>query len=157
MNIRLSRHARTRYAIDGAIYIDDQFICSCAESIHTKLKAGTYAISITKCKQYGRKMPVLLLHPFNSPSSTHCSPPCQSCHRQPYVSNNTNLPCYCPMIKSGNGVQNRDDGSIIVGKYLCSGALIHPVNTFQDLYERLRKSAERGHQLKITINDNYGF
>lgn len=59
------------------------------------------------------------------------------------------------MLKPGNGVHNRKDGSIIVGEYLVPGCLTHPKHAFDSLYQRLRKSAERGHEIRLTINEDY--
>jgi hypothetical protein len=61
------------------------------------------------------------------------------------------LPCFCPMIKPGNGIHGRLDGSILVGKYTCLNSLSHPKTTFDALYERIRKSLSRGHEVKLSI------
>ena len=55
------------------------------------------------------------------------------------------------MIKPGNGVHNRLDGSILVGQYNCLNSLIHPRTTFDPLYERIRKSLSRGNVVKLII------
>jgi hypothetical protein len=58
------------------------------------------------------------------------------------------------MLKPGNGTHNRLDGSILVGKYNCLNSLIHPKTVFDPLYERIRKSIRRGHQVTLIIKDN---
>ncbi len=67
------------------------------------------------------------------------------------------LPCYCPMIKPGNGIHSRLDGSILVGKYNCLNSLIHPRDAFDPLYERIRKSLSRGNQVTLTVLDGWGY
>lgn len=103
--------------------------------------AGEYVLSLLKCKQYARKMPCL------NPNA-----PCDRCPKLPFVCNNSTLPCWCPMLKPGNGVHNRPDGSILVGRYNCLGSLIHPKTTFDPLYERIRKSISRGNIVTLSIN-----
>ena len=55
------------------------------------------------------------------------------------------------MLKPGNGVYNRTDGSIIVGEYLVPGCLKHPKTAFDNLYDRIRKNLERGNPVTLTI------
>ena len=143
MIISLTRDYTKGEYTHGHLSIDGARICSTLENSNAQVPAGTYAVTLLKCKQYARKMPCL------NPQS-----PCDLCPKLPFVCNNTTLPCYCPMIKPGNGVHNRLDGSIIVGVYNCLGSLIHPKTTFDPLYERIRKSLSRGHQVTLIINEN---
>ena len=78
-------------------------------------------------------------------------PPCDLCPKLSFVCNTTTLPCWCPMLKPGNGVHNRLDGSICVGQYNYLNSLIHPRDAFDPLYERIRKSISRGNQVIVTI------
>ena len=55
------------------------------------------------------------------------------------------------MLKPGNGVYNRTDGSIIVGEYIAPGCLKHPKTAFDNLYDRIRKNIERGNKVTLTI------
>ena len=55
------------------------------------------------------------------------------------------------MLCPGNGVYNREDGSIIVGEYLVPGCLKHSRFTFDNLYDRIRKNLERGKAVTLTI------
>lgn len=135
MHIVITRHRKTSETIDGRLTIDGLRICDTAENVNGALPAGKHPISVIKCKQYARKM--LLLNP---------NPPCDKCPTMEYCGNNSTLPCYCPMIKPGNGVYNRKDGSIIVGTYLVPGCLTHPKEAFEAIYDRLRKSVERQKQ-----------
>ena len=126
----------------GHLSIDGLRICDTLENSKGLVPAGDYLIHLIKCKQYARKM--LLLNP---------NAPCGLCPKLRCVCNNTTLPCYCPMIKPGNGVHDRLDGSIIVGRYNCLGSIIHPKSAFDALYERIRKSLSRGNEVILTIKD----
>ena len=140
MNIELRRIRHRPDTIDGQIRIDGRKVCDCAENAHHCLPAGTYRIAIMPCRQHARKMPVV-------GESAHCS----SCHRGPYIGINTSMPRFCPMLAPGNGIHNRHDGSILVGKRGSRGLLLHPLTTFDLLYERIRRSAERGNEVTLTI------
>lgn len=130
----------------GQLIIDGVRICDTLENSLSMVPSGSYDITLIKCKQYARKM--LCLNP---------QAPCTMCKKslnsQP-SSLNLTLPCYCPMLKPGNGIHGRLDGSILVGKYNCLNCLIHPKTTFDALYERIRKSLSRGHQVTLIIKDN---
>ncbi|MCQ2269119.1 MAG: DUF5675 family protein [Bacteroidaceae bacterium] len=54
-------------------------------------------------------------------------------------------------IRFGNGVYNLEDSTILVGTYIAPGCLCRSRIAFDTLYERIRKSAERGHQITLTI------
>ena len=110
--------------------------------VRHQLPAGNYPITLVKCKQYARKMPCLNPHP-----------PCDLCKKLPFVCTNNTLPCWCPMLKPGNGVHDRLDGSICVGQYNCLNSLLHPKTTFDPLYERIRKSISRGNQVTLSIKN----
>ena len=130
MHILITRHRYKPATIDGQLSIDGIRICDCAENAHTALPPGTYSITIVHCRQYARKMP--LITPISNQSS---------------VINNR----VCPMLKPGNGVYNRTDGSIIVGEFLVPGCLKHSRFTFDNLYDRIRKNLERGKEVTLTI------
>ena len=130
MHILITRHRYKPATIDGQLSIDGIRICDCAENAHTALPPGTYSITIVHCRQYARKMP--LITPISNQSS---------------VINNR----VCPMLKYGNGVYNREDGSILVGEYLVPGCLKHSRFTFDNLYDRIRKNLERGKEVTLTI------
>ena len=159
MKIVLSRiRIRDEYA-HGVLTIDGTRVCDTLENALSMVPAGEYDVSLLKCKQYARKMLCL-----------NAQPPCDLCLRtrnmelgtwnlEPGTMNhepltmNSSLPCYCPMLKPGNGIHNRLDGSILVGRYNCLGSLIHPKTTFDPLYERIRKSLSRGNQVILIIKN----
>ena len=130
MHILITRHRYKPATIDGQLSIDGIRICDCAENAHTALPPGTYSIAIVHCRQYARKMP--LIRPISNQSS---------------VINNR----VCPMLKPGNGVYHRKDGSILVGEYLVPGCLKHSRFTFDNLYDRIRKNLQRGKEVTLTI------
>ena len=130
MHILITRYRYKPATIDGQLSIDGIRICDCAENAHTALPPGTYSITNVHCRQYARKMP--LITPISNQSS---------------VINNR----VCPMLKPGNGVYNRKDGSILVGEYLVPGCLKHSRFTFDNLYDRIRKNLQRGKEVTLTI------
>jgi len=140
MNITIQRTRTRGEYTHGHLTIDGARICDTLENTNALVPAGDYPITLIKCKQYSRKM--LCLNP---------KAPCAKCKKLPFVCNNTTLPCWCPMLKPGNGVHDRLDGSIIVGQYYCLNSIIHPKAAFDSLYERIRKSISRGHQVSLTI------
>ncbi len=142
MNIIIQRTRTKGEYTEGYLTIDGVRICSTLENSNAQVPAGEYVITLLKCKQYSRKMPCL-----------NPSPPCDLCPKLKFVCMNSTLPCYCPMLKPGNGVHDRLDGSNLVGKYNCLNSLIHPKTTFDPLYERIRKSISRGNQVKLSILD----
>ena len=140
MNIFLNRTFIKGEYTHGHLTIDGVRICSTLENSNAQVPPGEYVITLLKCKQYARKMPCL-----------NAQAPCDLCPKLKFVCMNSTLPCYCPMLKPGNGVHNRLDGSILVGQYNCLNSLIHPRTTFDPLYERIRKSLSRGNVVKLII------
>ena len=140
MKIVLSRIRTKGEFTEGQLSIDGVRICSTLENSNAQVPSGEYVITLLKCKQYARKMPCL------NPSA-----PCDLCPKLKFVCMNSTLPCYCPMLKPGNGVHNRLDGSILVGQYHCLNCLIHPKSIFDALYERIRKTISRGNQVILCV------
>lgn len=164
----------------GSLSIDGNKVCNTLENANALVPSGDYVISLIKCKQYSRKMPLLAPEPVEgnlnpevcdsastmSSSLEHCRAQadsseaqswnlklrCMQCKRLSFVCNNTTLPSWCPMLKPGNGIHSRLDGSILVGKYHCVNCLLHPKTTFDPLYERIRKSISRGNQVLLSIS-----
>lgn len=148
MNITIKRIRKKGDALDGHLFIDGQKICDTAENAKSAIKAGTYPVVITKCKQHARKMPVVLVHKDIAPNCAHCA-------ELECVNNNSKMPTICHQIKAGIGVYHREDGTILVGTYLAPGCLKHPKAAFENIYDRIRKSIERGHDLTLTIVEDY--
>ena len=140
MIISLTRDYTKGEYTHGHLTIDGVRICSTLENSNAQVPPGEYVITLLKCKQYARKMPCL-----------NPAPPCDLCPKLSFVCMNSTLPCYCPMLKPGNGVHNRLDGCIVLGVYNCVGSIIRPKSIFDALYERIRKSLSRGHEVKLSI------
>lgn len=62
---------------------------------------------------------------------------------------------YCPQLCPSNGAYNRSDGSILIGTYIAPGCLKHPKDAFANVYDRIRKSVECGHELLLEIVEAY--
>lgn len=148
MNITLYRYRKTKDHIDGRLQADFGHLCDTVENAISALPAGTYLIEISKCNQHARKMPIVCKMGCTLPS-------CTGCKKLEFVSNNTSMPCYCPQLCPGNGMHNRHDGAIILGTFNCPGCLIQPKEAFDRVYQILRKSAERKHEITLTIIENY--
>ena len=145
MNITLIRYRKKHDWIDGRLQSDIGYLADTVENLEAALPVGKYIIQVVKCKQHARKMPIVAVKPLA----------CEHCSKLDFVCNNTSMPCYCPQICPGNGMHNRKDGAIIVGKYNCSGSLIHPKDTFSRIYEILRKTSERGNEITLTIKETF--
>ena len=146
MNITLQRISVKGEITEGHLRIDGLTICDTLENTYSCLAPGDYRVHIIKCRQYARKMPILIPNPSSLiPNS------CSSCPRKHYVNHNTVMPCFCPMIKPGNGIHSRHDGSILVGHRQCQGLLIHPREVFATLYDRLRMTIQRGKEVTLKI------
>lgn len=99
------------------------------------------------------------LSPSPDPQALPPSCLCSICAKADYVGVNSTPrnslaegeALFCPMIAPGNGIHNRHDGSILVGLRGARGLLLHPMTTFDRLYERIRRSAERGNEVKLMI------
>ena len=158
MNIIINRTEQTQSAIAGTLHISGQYICDTAENRLTALPAGQYQIVRHYCHQYNRFMP-LVSHPdhpsFCHPELVSGSVNCSHCSPQKTedeeVSLNTIMPCYCPMLKPGNGVHHREDGSIILGTQVIPGCLSHPLQAFDPLAERIRKAIKRNKGITLII------
>ena len=143
MYIEIKRTRKTEKVIDGTLYIDGEYVCDTAENRLTTLPAGEYPIIRHHCKQYGRFMPVI-----GHPRCEHCEQLTEE-----DMNLNTTMPCYCPMLKPGNGVYHREDGSIILGTRIIPGCLKHPVQAFDPLAERIRKAISRENEVTLGIKN----
>ena len=147
MVILIERTNRTGDAIGGNLHINGQYICNTVENVHTILPTGRYLIVRHYCKQYERFMPLVDAKKHN------LSDKCSHCEKFEDVSLNKVMPCHCPMLKPGNGVHHREDGSIILGTRIVSGCLSHPLVAFTPLTERVRKAVKRGTEIVLVVSD----
>ena len=150
MKIELKRTKQTREAHTGTLHIDGQHICDTAENRLNALPTGEYRIVRHYCKQYERFMP-LVVKPYVS--STKLKATCMRCTSGEQAGTNTKLPRVCPMLKPGNGVHKREDGSIVLGTQIVPGAMKHPMQAYKPLAERIRKCVTRKTVIILTIEE----
>lgn len=139
--------------IEGQIFIDGQYVCDTLQNEANTLPKGKYTIQVQKCNFRSRKMPLVIANPQNP------QPPCSQCSKPESVSINTSPHkggvggglLFCPQLAPGNGACNRHDGCILVGIRGARGLLLHPKNTFDQLYDRIRKNKQRGQEVTLTI------
>lgn len=150
MNIEIKRHP----SFSGTLHIDGRPICHTEEHPRTALPPGEYRIIRHHCKQYDRLMPVIIPRQ-PEPVSGSVQARCTRCPKLPdeVINLNTTLPCICPMLKPGNGVHHREDGSIILGTRIIPGCLKHPLQAFNPLAERIRKAIARGTVITLKITE----
>ncbi len=146
MYIKLTRLERNNDSIDGRISINGAYVCDSLECASKAILPGEYRVLLCKCKQYGRRMPLIATE--NSRFDD-----CENCRKLWTVSNNTVLPRVCPMLKPGNGVYGRTDGSIIVGLRCAPGFLIQPESAFVRLFDRIRKSLACHETVTLSIKE----
>lgn len=141
MEIVIRRIHKSEVAVDGYLSINSERICDTAECSSRVLPAGTYPITLTKCKQYGRRCLCV------------GEPNCKACQQlnPAMVFSNTLMPRVCPMLKMGNGVVARSDGSIILGERAVWGNMIHTKAAYDRVFDCVRKNLERGHEVKLRI------
>lgn len=146
MHIEIIRTKSNAEAIDGVLKIGGNYVCDISENAATALAEGTYEVILERCKQYNRKMPIV--------KELFDTTKCERCNKLCDVNNNTHMPQVCHMIKPGNGVYSRNDGSIIIGERIYDGCLIKPKGHFDLLCERLRKALSRDTKISLTVCSN---
>ena len=148
MNITLKRTLVMGEITEGQLIIGGKVICDTLENTLSCLPEGHWKVYLHKCHQYQRQMILL-----TRPASSSPPPACQHCPQLEAVNLNTVMPCGCPMLKPGNGIHKRLDGSILVGHRRCRGLLVHPRQVFDMLFGRLRLTFLRGGEVTLTICD----
>jgi len=150
MKIELKRTLIAGGAIDGILRIDSRYFCDTAEHCPTALPVGRYRIVRHFCKQYKRYMPLIVSYPYGHSLASRC----EHCKPLETISYNTLLPEYCPMLKPGNGINDRADGSIILGTQIVPGCLGHPSQAFELLAERIRKAGKKTTDVSLIIAES---
>lgn len=163
MTIDIKRKYVTREVTEGSLIIDGVTVCDTLENSYARLPEGTYDVHIHKCHQYKRKMLLLTCPERKDKEKTDNGSPseaiqkttlrCRQCKQIEEVNNNTSIPVFCPMIKPGNGIYKRSDGSIRVGQRACFGCLIKTRDVCDALYDRIRMNFLRGHSVKVVIEE----
>ena len=144
MTITIKRTSATGEVTEGHLLVNGVTVCDTLENTLHRIHAGRFPVSLIDCRQYGRKMICV---------GNEKQHPCERCKAKREVYANTPMPAYCPMIKPGNGVVNRRDGSIIVGQLACKGCIIKPLSAFNSLFGRIRKNIERGNSVVLEIEN----
>ena len=147
MKIRLQSTLVKGEVTKGHLLIDGCRVCDTLENTRSLLPEGEYRVQLQKCRQYHRNM--MVLAPLQAPNSETGT--CASCPQQQEVYANTRLSVCCPMLKPGNGIYRRTDGSILVGKSVCFGCLIRNREVFENLYQRIRMNIQRGNEVTVEI------
>ena len=123
MNITLIRTKRTRWALDGELWISGKKVCDTTENLRHHLEEGTYKLELKRDPRPGRyrqKVPTIV-----------------------GVSNGA--------ITYGNGVEKLRKKDVLIGKLQCSGLCIHGRETFRHLIERMTKAKQRTKQSVFTL------
>ena len=125
MEIQLVRIAHKPWGIDGHLYINRRRICDTVEHPTRHLPAGEYILSsLSEASPFS---------PF-SPLSEAPIP----------------IPIPFPF-RHGDGALASTKGEIIVGKQLMSGLVTQSQQTYDRLYERLKKAWQRGKTVRMQI------
>ena len=53
--------------------------------------------------------------------------------------------------RAGNGVHTLKKGHILLGEVLVPGVVIHSLQHYERLYERIKKATQRGTEILLTI------
>lgn len=150
MTIEIKRFYQKDEVLDGIMKIGDEVICETSENVETAVKDGEYPLTLMHCRQYDRTMPVIGEEPLEVVGHHEYKDVLTRCDlckvRTGGAGANTVLPQMCPMLKMGNGVIGRKDGSICVGKHprdefgrVLHGVLLHSTETLDRLVERIGK------------------
>lgn len=146
MVITVNRNEVIGECLDGILLIDGVQVCDTSENAFTCISEGKYEIERRRCKQLEHAPFVPIIKVFEEML------PCEQCRQLEYASNDTVLPCYCPQIKVGSGIRNRQDGRILVGTKVVDGVVEHSQEAFDQINERIRKSLARGKSVTVIIN-----
>jgi len=165
MTITILRTKSWTHAIEGTLSIDGKRVCDTAECPLTAIPAGDYEIRLQYITPYQKRMMVLYPKWVSAegaePGSLPVYDPAAGSWRfevplWPFPSDyeagiNSVMPLVVPMLKPGNGVVGRTDGSIIVGERFSAGALMHPLRIYSPLRDRIRKALSRKRPITLTI------
>lgn len=121
MEIVINITRRFGNGMAGELAIDGAKIADTAENLLHMLPEGVFEMGIENVKSYHRKMP--------------------------FVTNGTQK----RYVSFGNGVHGSFSHCINVGTAICTGYLKDTRNTFNRLYQRVRKAMERGNRMTVRI------
>lgn len=141
MEIILHRTKVDENITEGYISIKNKPICDTVENTLYCIARGKYRIELEDCRQY-KDICIVTSSLFRN---------CTNCMRHRIGSLHANLPCYCPMIKRGNGAYNRTDGSIIVGKQYLKGVVLESQKAYKHLFSRIRRAIHRDEEVTLVV------
>ena len=125
LHVSISRMEQYRDRVAGRLYIEGEYVADTAENAKYMLPTGKYKVDIVTSKQHHRKMPVV-----------------------------TDSVSRGQMIGFYNSVYGRLASKMInVGTQIAPGYLKLTRDSFDHIYERMRKSAIRGSYIELTISD----
>lgn len=165
MKITIERKRVCGWAIEGTLTIDGKRICDTAECKDGAVPEGEYTVRLQYMRPYQKRMMVLWpkrpdgIYPNDGRLPIYdlksgrwqCRLPDWQLPREYEAGINTLMPFCVPMLKPGNGVNGRTDGSIIVGRAIGIGGMLHPVGTYQRLYDRIRQAIHRRKEVIVEI------
>lgn len=141
MDIILHRTIINEKITEGYLSIKNKPVCDTLENTIYCLAHGEYRIELGVCRQYDT-ITIQVSTQFRD---------CSKCLKKRIKSQHSDLPCFCPLIKVGNGAYNRTDGSIIVGKKYLYGVVLKSQSVYKRLYFRIRKAIERGKEVRLIV------
>ncbi len=129
MEIQLVRIAHKPWGIDGHLYINRRRICDTVEHPTRHLPAGEYILSSLGAEGSS----------LSEASSLGAA-----------GSSLSEAPIPFPF-RHGDGALASKKGEIIVGKQLMSGLVTQSQQTYDRLYQRLKKAWQRGNTVRLQI------
>ena len=141
MEIQLVRIAHKPWGIDGHLYINRRRICDTVEHPTRHLPAGEYILSsLSEASSLGAAGSSLSEAPSLSEASSLGAA----------GSSLSEAPIPFPF-RHGDGALGSKKGEIIVGKQLLSGLVTQSQQTYDRLYQRLKKAWQRGNTVRLQI------
>ena len=131
MEIQLVRIAHKPWGIDGHLYINRRRICDTVEHPTCRKPSGEYILS-----------------PLGAAGSSLSEAP--SLGAKGSSLSEAPIPIPFPF-RHGDGALASKKGEIIVGKQLMSGLVTHSQQTYDRLYQRLKKAWQRGNTVRLQI------
>lgn len=129
MKIKIIRYQIKGECCDAHLYIDNRYVCDCAENACHRVPQGPYEVELCYHAAVQRKVPMLF--PKGAVALAWESP--------------------YPVITMGNGVHALRNGEIIVGTRLVPGVVIRSREAFQPLYDCVNMSKRRGNKVTVQI------
>ncbi len=166
---------RNEKFIEGSLMINGEHVCDAVESTENSLSTGEYALSIDKCplqkhqiimvgsmshtdcdrctasdcaiKKVWDKENDLIANATDNDETSHDDLVKyeQSVRADSQKSLSELSRHVCHRIVTGNGVNGKNDGRIVVGKRIAPGIVINSKDVHHKLFKRMEKSIARGH------------